>query len=116
MHVASLPSSSRAALPDQDVRDVPLKDLPGLHVEDQAFTGRREKRWAINGSAIRQGGRGGTVIAELQFVVSVTATTALTYSGSVDSPAFLTAAGEGLVLNVQAGQILKGHLAYILVW
>ena len=51
---------------------------------------------------------GGTVLAELQFVVSVTATTALTYSGSVDSPAFLTASVKAWSSTCRPGRSSRG--------
>lgn len=54
---------------------------------------------------------GGAALAELQFDVN----RALGYAGSADSPAFDTAAGEGLVINCAVAQDVNGHLAYVLM-
>jgi hypothetical protein len=35
------------------------------------------------------------------------------FAGSVWCPAFDVAAGEGLVINTQAGQDVNGHIAYV---
>ena len=55
-----------------------------------------------------------TTLAEIVFVVSITIATAVTFAGSLDSPAFVTAAGEALVFNTAVAQGVKGHISYVL--
>ena len=55
-----------------------------------------------------------TTLAEIVFVVSITISTAVTFAGSLESPAFVTATGEALVFNTAIAQGVKGHISYIL--